>query len=49
MPSPYKIKTTQRKKVSSQDGSITLKGGKYETENVIFSGKEIFDKASDKN
>ena len=45
MPSPYNRKSTERKKMNSQDGSITVKRGKSE----IFSGKELIDEAFIKN
>ena len=47
MPSPFNRKTTERKKLSSQNGSITVKGGSCETENVTSSGEELIDKAFD--
>ena len=40
-----KLQTTKRKKMSCQDGSITVKAGKYDTENENLSGKELNDKA----
>ena len=47
MPSPFNRKTTERKKLSSQIGSITVKGGICEIENVTSSGEELIDKAFD--
>ena len=41
MPSTHFRKTTQRKKMNSQEGSITSKGRNDEKENDSVSGKEI--------
>ena len=50
MPSPYKRKTTEGKKISSrQDGSISLKDGICEFEIAIFTGEKIIDKAFSNN
>ena len=40
MPSPYNKKTTNRKKMSSQDGSITVNGGNCVAENENVSSGE---------
>ena len=48
-PSTYIRKTSKRKKMRYQDGSITIKGGNCEIDNEFFSGKEIIDKAFNKN
>ena len=44
MRSPYKKENTERKKMSSQEVSITVKSGNCETGKIIFSGKDLFDK-----
>ena len=36
MPSAYRRKSTERNKISSQDGPIIVRGGNCETENEIF-------------
>ena len=48
-PSPFKRKTTKRKKMNSQDGSTTIKGEKCETEIENISGKKLIDKTFKKN
>ena len=44
LPSPNSKKTTERKKMSSPDGSVTLKGGSCENEIEVYSGEDNFDK-----
>ena len=44
MPSPYRRKTTKRKKMSSHDSILSVKSRKCDNENEIFSGKELIDK-----
>ena len=40
----YNRNTTKRKKMSSQDGSITVKGQNCEDENEIFSRNDLVDR-----
>ena len=47
MPCPYRKKT--RKKMSSQDGSVTEEGGNFESLNEFFSGKDLNDKVFNNN
>ena len=44
IPSPYKWQTTKRKKMSSQEVSITVKTGNCESKNEMFFVKQLFDK-----
>ena len=45
MPSPDNRKKTQRKKMSSEEGSMIKKGGNCESEDGIVSGKKLIDRA----